>query len=137
MVMHFRTETSGPPWAESLPSSWIFDRIEQWAARFPDRFAFALDDQQTVREYGYSDVRSESAAVAAGLAARGIDPGDRVGILMENIPEWVFVLLGAMRLGAVTVPLATLLPESHLDRIVEHAGCRIIFADETNLETAR
>ncbi len=137
MVMHFRTEISGPPWEESLPPSWIFDRIEQWAARFPDRFAFALDDQQTVREYRYADVLSESDAIAAGLASHGINPGDRVGILMENIPQWVFVLLGAMRRGAVTVPLATLLPESHLDRIVQHAECRMIFADETNLETAR
>src|SRR5262245_23169324 len=135
--MHFLTETSGAPLGNPLPASWIFNRIEQWANRFPDRFAFALDDQHSVREYRYTDVLDEANAIAAGLIAKGIQPGDRIGILMEIIPQWVFVLLGAMRMGAVTVPLATLLPESHLNRIVEHSGCRIIFADEANLDAAR
>src|ERR1041385_1439337 len=136
MVMHFLTEISGPP-VDPLPPSWIFDRIEQWANLFPDRFAFAFDDQNSVREYRYADVVSETNAIAAGLVRKGIQPGERIGILMENIPEWAFVLLGAMRMGAITVPLATLLPESHLSRIVEHSDCRMIFADDANLETAR
>ena len=55
---------------------------------------------------------------------------------MENIPQWVFVLLGAMRLGAVAVPLATTLPESSVHLIAEHSGCVAIFADETNFEKA-
>src|ERR1043165_3258740 len=100
MVMHFLTEISGPPLGDPLPGSWIFDRIEQWANRFPDRFAFALDDQNTVTEFRYIDVLDESNAIAAGLVAKGVQVGDRVGILMENTPQWVFVLLGAMRMGA-------------------------------------
>jgi long-chain acyl-CoA synthetase len=134
--MHFLTETSGPPLRAPLPASWMFDKLEEWATRFPDRFAFALDDQGSVREYRYADVLAEANAVAAGLVAAGVLPGDRVGILMENIPQWAFVLLGAMRMGAVTVPLATALPETHLERIVVHSGCRMIFADDANLETA-
>jgi len=55
---------------------------------------------------------------------------------MENIPQWVFVLLGAMRIRAVTVPLATTLPESSIRLIAEHAGCSVIFADEPNWEKA-
>ena len=51
---------------------------------------------------------------------------------MENIPEWVFVLLGAMRFGAVTVPFPTTLPEPHLVRIAQHAGCRVLFTDKEN-----
>src|SRR5262249_18201170 len=55
---------------------------------------------------------------------------------MENIPQWVFVLLGAMRMGAVTVPLATTLPENSLRLIAQHAGCKTIVADEQNWEKA-
>src|SRR5205085_9628488 len=55
----------------------------------------------------------------------------------DLIPQWVFVLLGAMRIGVITVPLATTLPESSLRLIAEHAACRVIFADETNWDKAK
>src|SRR5258705_7203970 len=135
--MKFLTEVSGPPLAETPSSNWMFDRIEEWAKRYPDRFAFAVDHQDDVTEFGYADVLAEAAGIAAELVAKGVKRGDRVGILMENIPQWVFVLLGAMRVGAVTVPLATTLPENSVRLIARHAGCRIIFADEQNWEKAK
>ena len=58
--------------------------------------------------------------IAAGLEARGIRRGDRVGILMENVPHWVFALLGILRIGGVVVPLAPALPESSLQRLCTH-----------------
>src|SRR2546426_9639049 len=134
--MKFLNEVSGLPITETPSSNWIFDRIEEWARRFPDRFAFAVDDHDNVTEFGYADVLAEAARIAGDLEARGIKRGDRVGILMENIPQWVFVLLGAMRVGAVTVPLATTLPESSIRLFAEHAGCRVLFADEPNKEKA-
>src|SRR5215467_3923030 len=127
--MGFQTEVSGPPLTDT-PPSWVFDQLEEWTRRFPDRFAFALDRQESVQEYRYADVVQQANAIACGLLAGGIQPGDRIGILMENIPEWVFILLGAMRAGIVTVPLATLLPDLHLVHIAAHAECRLIFADE-------
>src|SRR3989442_5435630 len=134
--MKFLTEVSGPPLAETPSSNWIFDRIEEWAKRYPDRFAFAVDHQDDVTEFGYADVLAEAAGIAAELEAKGVKRGYKVGIIMENIPQWVFVLLGAMRVGAVTVPLATTLPEKSLRLIAQHAGCRMIVADEQNWEKA-
>ncbi|MDQ3959207.1 MAG: acyl--CoA ligase, partial [Pseudomonadota bacterium] len=104
------TEVSGPPVTELPQPTWIFDRIEEWAKRFPNRFAFTVDHQDRVEEYRYADVLREIAAVQETLTSKGIVPGDRIGILMENIPQWVFVLLGAMRSGVITVPLPTALP---------------------------
>src|SRR5437899_11695980 len=134
--MGFLTEVSGPPVSDVLPSHWIFDRLEEWAKRSPNQFAFAVDQQDRVEEYRYAQVLDQANAISAALIQQGIECGDRVGILMENIPQWVFVLLGTMRIGAVTVPLATTLPESTVHRFAEHAGCRILFADEPNLEKA-
>jgi len=45
------------------------------------------------------------AAVAAGLAAHGVRPGDRVALLSENRPEWALADLAILSAGAVTVPL--------------------------------
>src|SRR2546425_5212727 len=135
--MAFLTEVSGPPVTEALPSHWIFDRLEEWAKRLPNQFAFAVDQQDRVEEYRYAQVLDQANAISAALIQQGIECGDRVGILMENIPQWVFVLLGTMRIGAVTVPLATTLPENSVRLIAQHAGCRIIFADEQNWEKAK
>jgi len=135
--MGFLSEFSGPPITDVLPAHWIFDRIEDWAKRLPNQFAFVADHQDRVDEYRYPEVLSQANAIAAELGRLGIKRGDRVGILMENIPQWVFVLLGSMKVGAVTVPLATTLPENSLDLIAHHSGCKIIFADEPNREKAR
>src|SRR5438128_2197882 len=135
--MAFLTEVSGPPVTEALPSHWIFDRLEEWAKRSPNQFAFAVDHQDRVEEYGYAEVLDQANASSAALLEQGIECGDRVGILMENIPQWVFVLLGTMRIGAVAVPLATTLPENSVRLIAQHAGCKIIFADEQNWEKAK
>src|SRR5688572_26509889 len=132
--MEHLIEVSGPPLTDVPPSTWIFDRIEEWAKRAPERFAFALDQQDTVREHRYAEVLKQGDTVSAFLASRGIHQGERIAILMENVPQWVFVLLGAMRSGIITVPFATTLPEDHLVRVAEHSGSRLIFVDDTNLE---
>jgi acyl-coenzyme A synthetase/AMP-(fatty) acid ligase len=49
---------------------------------------------------------------------------------MENVRQCAFALLGAMRIGAVTVPLPTAMPENSLRTIAEHAGCKLLFADD-------
>jgi long-chain acyl-CoA synthetase len=90
-----------------------------------------------VEEYTYADVIRLMEGVAAGLLSRGVKPGDRIGILMENVPHWVFALLGILRIGAVVVPLAPALPEASIDRLVAHSGCTLVFTDEQNAPKAR
>lgn len=132
--MSFLTEISGPPVTETLPPFWMFEQIEAWAKRAPDRFAFVLDHQDRIEQYRYAEVLEHAAGMGSLLTERGFQRGDRIGILMENTPQWVFVLLGALQMGIVTVPLATTLPEDAIERIVRHSGCRVIFADEPNWE---
>ena len=60
-MKHLR-EASGPPLTEIPAPSWIFDRIEEWAGRFPRRFAFAIDRQDHVDEYTYTDVLKQADA---------------------------------------------------------------------------
>jgi len=57
------------------------------------------------RCWSYRDLADETARVASALAARGIGPGDAVGIYMPMIPEISAAFLGIARLGAIVVPL--------------------------------
>jgi long-chain acyl-CoA synthetase len=133
--MNIRTEVSGEP-ARQIPDLRFLERIDEWADSEPGRFAFAVDHSDRVEEYTYHDVFEYSIKVARSLAASGVGPGDRVGILMDNSPHWVFVILGAIRLGAIGVPLSTLLPADSVRRLVKHSECRQVFTDSSNLDTA-
>ncbi|HET9943242.1 MAG TPA: AMP-binding protein [Terriglobia bacterium] len=135
--MSVLTEISGTPADAAVTGRWIFDRIHDWAKQGPQRAAFVLDHADRLEEYTYADVLRSMDRIAAGLEARGIRRGDRVGILMENVPHWVFALLGILRMGGVAVPLAPALSESALQRLCTHAECRLVFADAQNLEKAR
>lgn len=134
--MTIRLEISGEP-AHSISDTWFLERLDEWAEKDPERFAFAVDHADRVEEYSYRDVSQHSRRVAASLAASGIGAGDRVGILMDNCPHWVFALLGVLRIGAVGVPLSTLLPAPSVRRLIDHAECRLVFTDEKNLNTSQ
>lgn len=57
----------------------------------------------------FADLDDASAALAARLAAAGVVKGDRIGLLAPNGIEWATTALAALRIGAVLVPLSTLL----------------------------
>jgi len=57
--------------------------------------------------YTYEDLDRESNRVAAGLQSLGIKKGDKVAIIMNNRPEFLFIWFGLSKLGAVEVPINT------------------------------
>jgi long-chain acyl-CoA synthetase len=132
--MTMRTDVSGDP-AHPISDTWFLEKFDEWAEKEPARFAFAVDHPDRVEEYSYREVSDQSHRIAASLSATGISAGDRVGILMDNSPQWVFALLGVLRIGGVGVPLSTLLPASSVRRLVDHAECRLVFTDGSNLGT--
>ncbi|MCC9205799.1 long-chain-fatty-acid--CoA ligase [Arthrobacter sp. zg-Y769] len=95
-------------------------------ARFPDRTALKLDE--TVVSYAALDAMS--AKVAGLLAGRGVEPGDRVALVMPNIPQMAFLYFGALRYGAVVVPMNPLLKAREVAYHLQDSGARIVFAWE-------
>src|SRR5262249_55471279 len=77
------------------------------ARRFADRPAVRLDDTVLT----YRDLYDSSGRMAALLAARGIGPGDRVAVMLPNVPQFATVYYGILRAGAVVVPMNPLLKE--------------------------
>lgn len=67
--------------------------------------ALVMDD----RTITYAELDAASAALAARLVAASVTKGDRVGLLMPNGIDWATTAMAVMRLGAVLVPLSTLL----------------------------
>ena len=75
------------------------------SARVPDRIALRLGDATT----SYRELDDASARVAALLAAHSVGVGDRVGVMLPNVPEFASIYYGVLRRGAVVVPLNPLL----------------------------
>jgi len=68
-------------------------------------------------------------AVARGLVRRGIQWGERVGILAENRLEFIACYLGIMRMGAVAVPVNHKLPRATIERIFRDSEIGLAFSD--------
>jgi acyl-CoA synthetase (AMP-forming)/AMP-acid ligase II len=95
-----------------------------------------LSKPDTPREVTYEAIDRNATAVAAGLAARGLSRGGRVGILALNRTEYVEALYGAMRAGAVPVPLNVKLPAEGLAFIARDAGLELLFVDAAHRQVA-
>jgi len=84
------------------------------------------------REITYATLDARCDAVAAGLAARGLGRGNRVGILALNRTEYIEALYGTMRAGAIPVPLNAKLPAEALAFIARDASLSLLFVDGTH-----
>lgn len=67
-----------------------------------------------------------SDRVAAGLAARGLKPGDRVGLYAANGPEFALAYVGIVKAGAVVVPINLLINHREVAYILDDAGARAL-----------
>src|SRR5438270_12526183 len=70
-----------------------------------DRTALKLDDL----EVSYAQLDELSARAAALLREKGIEPGDRVGVMLPNVPPFAVAYYGVLRAGGVVVPMNPLL----------------------------
>jgi long-chain acyl-CoA synthetase len=78
------------------------------------------------RTYTYAQVLDEARRFAAGLRARGIAPGDRVGLFLPNVPIYLSAYYGAMMAGAVAVNFSPLYTAEELAAQVADSGARLL-----------
>ena len=71
-----------------------------------------------------------SDALAVDLCAHGVEPGDRVAMYLQNIPQVLMVVLAAWKCGAVIVPCNPMLRERELAKILADSGSRVLVCQE-------
>jgi acyl-coenzyme A synthetase/AMP-(fatty) acid ligase len=98
----------------------------QALARHGDRIALACGEANVTYR-----VLAESARRASGaLGTLGVQPGDRVLLLMRDTPEFVSAWLGTVRAGAVAVPVNSKLSELEQRHIVADSGARLAIVED-------
>jgi acetyl-CoA synthetase len=84
------------------------------------------------RRWTYAELAAEAARVASALSARGVRPGQAVGIYMPMIPEIQAALLGIARLGAIAVPLFSgFSPPAIVSRLNDAGAVAVMTTDAT------
>ncbi|WIY03947.1 long-chain fatty acid--CoA ligase [Amycolatopsis mongoliensis] len=96
------------------------------------RAAATWPDHPAVRETGtgrvltYRQVEAAVHALAERLAEAGVEPGDRVALRLPTSVDFVVAFFGALRAGAVVVPMSPQSPGPELEKLLEHSGAKVV-----------
>src|SRR6195952_618158 len=102
-------------------------------ARVPGRPALKLDDL----ELSYREFDEATARCAALLHSRGVQPGDRVGIMLPNVPHFAITYYGVLRAGGTIVPMNVLLKGRETTFYLSDPGAKLVFAWHEVADAAR
>lgn len=100
----------------------------------PDRPFAAMADG---RRYAYRDVDEVSGRFANALVSLGVEPGDRVAVQVDKSIEAVMLYLGAVRAGAVFLPLNTAYTAAEIEYFLKDAEPRIFVCDPAKADALR
>ncbi len=98
--------------------------LERTARVHPTRPALFAGARQVA---DYAGLWRDAGGLAAGLAARGIAPGDRVGMFLTNCPEYITCVYGIWTAGAAKVPVNNKLHPREVAWILKNAGAKLAF----------
>jgi len=101
--------------------------LREAAQMYPERPAVRHDD--SVLTYAMLD--DLSARAACWLRSRGVRPGDPVGIMAPNVPQFPVFYYGVLRAGGAVVPMNPLLKSREVAHYLGDSGARLVLAWET------
>jgi len=111
---------------------WSFGRfIDETATQFADHGALVASDRSggmQLRRYSYAEMHRDVLSLQWGLIEAGVSPGERVGVMVSSLPEWILYLFAITRLGAVFVPINTRFRSHELHHVLSHSGSRTLVA---------
>ena len=98
--------------------------LSETAAQHGDRTAFKLDDS----ELTYHMLDCAASRISNLLEDRGLEPGDRVGLMLPNVPYFPSIYYGILRAGGVVVPMNVLLKAREVSFYLGDSGAKLLFA---------
>jgi long-chain acyl-CoA synthetase len=117
-----KTEVSGPPFDGIGADANLLQPLRRLLERDGDRVIALTRDGDRFVDWTARQVADRVRAVAKGLVARGVEPGDRVALMSHTRLEWMIVDLAIMSAGAVTVPVYETSSAEQLAWILEDSG---------------
>jgi fatty-acyl-CoA synthase len=89
------------PRALQIPQTSLWFNLEVAARRYPEKAAYVF----LGRSFTFSEIHAQAEAIAGWLQSVGVQTGDRVGLYLQNCPQYAAALYGVLRANAVVVPI--------------------------------
>ncbi|WP_030274119.1 AMP-binding protein [Streptomyces sp. NRRL B-24484] len=115
-------------WPQPTAFNWALDWFDRIAEGNDRRALWVVDDDGTEHTRTYQEMADRSNRVANHLRALGLRRGDRMLVMLGNVPELWETMLGAMKLGVVVIPATLLLGADDLRDRLERGGVRAVVA---------
>jgi long-chain acyl-CoA synthetase len=111
----------------------LVDLLQSTVAQHGERTAVSWDQ----RVLSYDDLLTSAAGFAGMLRERGLAAGDRVAVILPNVPAFPVVFYGCLLAGCVVVPMNPLLKSGEIEFYLSDSGARMVVTSETNAAEAR
>ena len=98
--------------------------LTESASMYPDRPAVRMDDQVLT----YAALDDAASRMVTLLRGSGVEPGDRVGLMLPNVPQFAISYYGILRAGGVVVPMNPLLKEREVEYYLRDSGAKLLLA---------
>jgi long-chain acyl-CoA synthetase len=126
---HTVTSVAGPALESDLEPTLPAILVRR-ATETPSGLALRKKELGRWKSYTWAEYAEHTAVAAAGLEKLGVGAGDRVAVLAENRPAWVFVDLAVQALGGVTVGVYPTSPAAELEYLLNHCGATVLVAED-------
>lgn len=125
-TMHTKTDLIAPAVAVTLDGL-----FHERTRRAPDKVAYRYFDDHRCewRELAWQEMEHEIARWQAAMVREGLQPGDRVAIMLKNSPQWVMFDQAALGLGLVTVPLYVADRPENVAHVLQDSGAKMLLID--------
>ena len=113
----------GVPYTVEIPNVPMFHFLDESARRYPDRACTIFQDARI----SYKEMSALTDHMAAALVELGVKKGDRVGIFMPNLPQFVIAYYGILKAGGVVVAVNPTYPTDEILTPVNDANIEVMF----------
>lgn len=125
-------------WPESLPVQIDYRLGKEPLHQYLKQHAKNMPDQTAYHYYGaqitWRQLDRHVDRFAQFLRTQGIEKGDRVGLYMQNCPQYIIAHYAAQRIGGIVAPLNPMYKEAELSFLIQEGGISAIVAGEELLE---
>jgi long-chain acyl-CoA synthetase len=118
-VAHYDPEV--PQTLAPYPDETMIDLVQARAREQPDAVALRVEGAVVT----YASLLQQAEAFGRALEQRGVQRGDRVALLLPNVPQFVVAELGAWMAGAIVAPMNPTYPGEEIAALLSRAGASI------------
>lgn len=112
----------------------LFDLLDNYIENYPNQdAALAYKRNGVWRKFSIQEYVELTNKISYGMLKLGVKPGDNIGLVSGNRPEWNMLDMAIMQIGAISIPIYPTISQDDYRYILNHAEMKMIFIDGKDL----